>query len=1346
MMSVFKNLPKTLDKKSSVASYIRLFEPMVIKSLKQYTVTSSIPLQCQVLMLLSQLVQLHINYCMLDSDQIFIGFVIKQFEFIEEGQIPKSEDLLPRIFEFLVRLSYEKYHSKNIIGIPKIIQLCDGLMASGQPPLTHCIPALVPIVEDVFLARSPSSNLSEQKELETTREVLISMLLRLVEYHQIIELLTICLTESRFNNDGNGEEKWRRWSRSVMDTLLPMLAAGKVRIETKEAHTALVKLCAAVSPTVFRPVDPLLKVLLTTPPSVDDRIIKLERWLGMVNIVLLCLISYAKEEAMLARLSDLSPNITDLSDVVLLPEILQQSRDPLNALGSQLLETQPDRILARFIFRVIKLIGVKMSDFQVCGLRCNLPMHNSTNEYFVHQSALFLQLCIHMFESGSHCKVANATMQMVIGRDVPDEERISVDDLNTFMIDVGNSWPVLTCQWAYLMTLLSYSEMSFWSEVLGIRSLSPESSSPFSMKAESRNNVINLDIIRRGGTILFCDFVCENLNDAEPLTWLLVNHIEETIHLATEPPVRELVAVAVHRNSAASGLLVQAIATKCLDLSKPTFVKRLLLCVEGAHHSQSGAVIVALVPRLLTSKYLALSRMAANIVSRRVEILLTLTIEDVKEQLAKDEFIKIMDILHTTKLAKKYGGLVSLLNKLGTQHYDLSPLQLDQCRPLNPSSVKSIQLDRNWFLFQIKLRCCYSSASGGYSEAAQLLSNLNFEECSGIFSCQEFNPKILKECIKWGVRLTIEKCQEEEFSTRTREKNLDFKESALYSAAKESLLLRVQNVNELIPKSHCIFNPQKKEVTAKETKYATRFSELLEDTIYREVLFTIIPGITTYLETSSKLEKYNLSGVDPNIEEDLAKFATLCLETTHWIIDNHETGKRKLKPAEVEMTLNCAKEILKNLSLSKVLSSDAHYSWVCSMTISLVRIVEHFQSNETLPLIESYGLEPALECEETKAYAQACIRMATLVSWHEKYKAQDCSQNIPLFLLDPIESLIVSISRLPLVNSFVLTPPLVWKNGWQMTGTGPTKCNFPLLSSESNFLHEVDILEQFIYRVTLLGWSSRLQFEEIWMALLSVLNILQNEKLPPEDLADLSHAAGLAVQAITRLLMQTLLLPCPGNPGNSRPIHHPRDPQLSLLKISSQKLFFVQDLLVWKYESANDFKNIGSLCLDNIFCRGNIERPTNLDKFTYSQLSVAYLWSLCYLHEDKLSSSVLTLKNQRDNALISSSLDIDSCLRFLLELYTSWMSSQTKIPLRLLKEIVRSILSISELFVERAQYKWMLDSCLELQKNHPVEDEILHQYLVIAICKAAAVLTPLVCSFVCLKEFKIEDILHACKI
>lgn len=55
---------------NAIHNHIRLFEPLVIKALKQYTTTTSVQLQRQVLDLLAQLVQLRVNYCLLDSDQV----------------------------------------------------------------------------------------------------------------------------------------------------------------------------------------------------------------------------------------------------------------------------------------------------------------------------------------------------------------------------------------------------------------------------------------------------------------------------------------------------------------------------------------------------------------------------------------------------------------------------------------------------------------------------------------------------------------------------------------------------------------------------------------------------------------------------------------------------------------------------------------------------------------------------------------------------------------------------------------------------------------------------------------------------------------------------------------------------------------------------------------------------------------------------------------------------------------------------------------------------------------------------------------------------------------------------
>ncbi|XP_008206342.1 huntingtin isoform X2 [Nasonia vitripennis] len=1338
--SILKMLSRNSDQ-NSVGSFIRLFEPLVIKSLIQYTISNSVPLQCQVLMLLSQLVQLHINYCLMDSDKIFIGFVMKQFEFIEEGHIGLTEQLLPRIFDFLVRLSYEKYHSKLIIGVPKIIQLCDGLMASGQPPLTHCIPALVPVVEEMFLARNTPANVSEEKELETTREVLISMMLRLVEYPQIIELLAKCLTESRLSNDGNGEEKWRRWSRQTMDTLLPMLATRKVRVESKRAYFALVKLFSAVSPTVFRPVDPLLRVLFTMPPpvgknlisynvpSTSKNILEFKRWIGMVNLIIMSLISYAKEEVMLARLSDVTSSVTDLPEILLIPDSSRPiSGDPLNVSG--LLESfsmPPERILARFIFRVI---GSMSSAFVEMFQGAKLKPLNDTNEsdedeYVIHQFTLLLQLCIHMFETGSHCKVANASMQLVKGDNIPKDERLSLNDLNEVMMEIGSSCPILTCQWTYLLTLLGFDDMSFWSRVIGYPSDNVE--------AEKSLGSINAKILRRASTILFCDYVCENVSsDSERLSWLLLHHIETMIGLADESPVRELVAVAVHRDPVASGLFLRAVSDNCCRngqlIGGPSFIKKLLQCLEGAHQSQSGQLLTVLVPRLLQSKYLALSRMAAKIASRRVEVLLALGKEEAMMQLSREDFKAIMNVLKKENMTKKHGALIGLLNKLATSHYELEALELDHSKPFNPLEVKSIKLDRAWYLSQVRSRCCNPCVSYGCYESAWLLNHLNLDECLEIFSLDDFNVKLLQDCIIVGARLTAQASQQLELDRSV--KPTDNSESVLYKAAKISLIGRLRSILQELPASHEIFLPiQNLNDKPKQSNYTSNLSSLLLDKAYRTSLFLLIPAVTSYISCLPKLS-HSLDAVH---EESFARFALLCLESAHFLLLQQMTT-----PRELGLSLKCASIILQDPSASSAFdSSPEHHSWVCSAAAALTEIVGHFcksSDDDELPGIEKgcSGLQEALEAgKETKSYAIACLRMSMLVAWLEKRQKsgeEGRRQEIPSFFAKPIKSLIISVARQPLVNSFVLTPPLLWKNGCAIVGTGPTKCHFTLFLSEPNYIPELDVLEEFIFRISLLGWNSRQQFEEIWMVLLGVLNVsqLQNE-MESETSTSLSHTASLAVQAIANLLVQTLLLPCPGNPNNGMPIKHTRDPQLSLHKKSTKRLFFVQDLLLWKYENSNIVSTATTVpVLEHLFNRGNLE-PRTIDphNYSYGQLSISYLWSLCSLHEDKLSSSTLSLKKRRDEALAAASLDVNSCIRFLLELYASWMSAGTKLPPRLLYEVVKSLLFVSEMFVERSQFQWMLESCLELWKVHLAEDEILRKHLIVAVCKASAVLTPL---------------------
>ena len=92
---------------------------------------------------------------------------------------------------------------------------------------------------------------------------------------------------------------------------------------------------------------------------------------------------------------------------------------------------------------------------------------------------------------------------------------------------------------------------------------------------------------------------------------------------------------------------------------------------------------------------------------------------------------------------------------------------------------------------------------------------------------------------------------------------------------------------------------------------------------------------------------------------------------------------------------------------------------------------------------------------------------------------------------------------------------------------------------------------------------------------------------------------------------------------------------------------------------------------------------------------------------------------QREDAMSLAGLDTRSCLQFLQELYGQWLTEET--PLGLLTETVRSMLALSDLFTESSQFQWMFDHFNEIQKTHPVEDEMLTGLLRIGLCKCIAV-------------------------
>ncbi|KAK3589444.1 hypothetical protein CHS0354_020780 [Potamilus streckersoni] len=1368
--------PSSKADKTAIGSYIRLFEPLVIKALKQYTVTSSLELQQQVLDLLSQLVQLRVNYCLLDSDQVFIGFVIKQFEYIEEGQIRNSEILIPNIFNFLVMLSYEKFHSKTIIGMPKIIQLCDGIMASGLQPTTHAIPALQPIVYDLFLLRG--SNKSDiSKDLETQREVVVSMLLRLIQYHQALDMFVIVLQQCHRES----EERWKRLSRQVTDILLPALAKQQINLVSQKALDVLHRLFESVAPIVFRPVDILLKTLFSCPVDMTSSHC-LERWICLLLSVLRVLMVQSKEEVILSRLQEIGLKVNVFK--LLVTELSNKDKSFVAALG-------PEEMFAWFLLQAVAKAAVLINQEimhprsyreggggEEVGGGTRKGDGKAGGEFLAQLLAHLLMYITHMFQSGLFRRVATAAVKL-LRQETPTCFH-GVPEINEEFVLLGSSYPTLTLQWCNILILLNFDNQNFWGQIiqtpqkyimstsstvplLGLSGTNTETESDDQEMGSAtsirlKRNSCNLEILRRGGLILFCDYACENLSDAEHMTWVIINHVSDLIELSQESPVHDFIS-AIHRNPAASSLLIQAVHARCEHVFKPSIVKRTLKCLDAIHLSQSGALLTLLIDKFLNTHHLAVARMCDTIACRRVEMLLAENYEEARNQLPEEDLDKLLAFMKTRKLTTRHARLTSLLMKFrNVSCTDAEAPILGIASKLPQAALlltmKNAKINKEYYMSIVKEQCFCSSPNA--RQCAHLLQNLDYADILVVSMTKDFHLSILHECLSLGAYRTHLKYTKDSDTSPLGDTSAERTFDVLFQAAQLTLLRHINNIINMLPVPHQILM-NREHSGVKETRYLEKIEDFFTDGSSVEIIFHLASSLAQYLKA---LQTFSWEAKVPAESfSDICRFCTLCMELMSWLLNQDQLPTSE----QLSTSLQCMNLVLQNPELSYLIGQKEHVTWVCSVTAAVHQILA---SLVVLPgqNLSSYQRESQNEhgstgdMEELYHVTVVCDQISELVHYLQNQQVRGDGYNssgLPLSLRAEIQGIVIGLARLPVLNSFALTPPIVWKMGWVPTPSGECKTKLPPLPID--FLQDKEVLKEFIFRIISIGWISRHEFEETWMSLLGVLNpgTGLEEGTSPEEEIERSQGMVLTVRAITAMLVQTLLVPCPGNTVNGTYDVQPRDKPLGfLLTRCGMKLTVIRGIVEQEVQhlSCHRYSRFGSnnsgrdgqdklkYMFDN-----NLEREPGMEDYTLGQICVESIWSVVGALEPVMSESDTTdsmespshdttIKPQqqvpptqgltgRDHASSLAGLDVHSCLQFLLDLYGQWLppGASPRPPLMLLNEIVKSVVCLSDLFAEREQFEWMLDTLFETYKAHPVEDEITLQYLNIGICKAAAV-------------------------
>ncbi|XP_075946777.1 huntingtin isoform X3 [Anarhichas minor] len=1353
--------------KNAIHNHIRLFEPLVIKALKQYTTSTSVALQRQVLDLLAQLVQLRVNYCLLDSDQVFIGFVLKQFEYIEVGQFRDSEAIIPNIFFFLVLLSYERYHSKQIISIPKIIQLCDGIMASGRKAVTHAIPALQPIVHDLFVLRG-SNKADAGKELETQKEVVVSMLLRLVQHHQVLEMFILVLQQCHKEN----EDKWKRLSRQIADVILPMIAKQQMHLDSPEALGVLNTLFETVAPSSLRPVDMLLKSMFTTPITMAS-VATVQLWVSGILAVLRVLVSQSTEDIVLSRVHELSltPHLLSCHTI---RRLHQQSLSPSDPPTADTLVDQepvgeaqkapPEETFARFL---LQLVGVLLEDISSRQVKVDITEQQHT--FYCQQLGTLLMCLIHVFKSGMFRRITAAATRLLKGEGGGGQTGAEaalfypLEGLNSLVQCLITTHPSLVLLWCQVLLIIDYTNYSWWAEVHQTprghslsctKLLSPHSSGEGEEDTpEARLAMVNREIVRRGALILFCDYVCQNLHDSEHLTWLIVNHVRDLISLSHEPPVQDFIS-AVHRNSAASGLFIQAIHSRCDNLSTPTTLKKTLQCLEGIHLSQSGSLLMLYVDKLLSTPFRVLARMVDTLACRRVEMLLAETLQNSVAQLPVEELDRIQEYLQTSGLAQRHQRFYSLLDRFrATVAGTSSPTAPVTSHPLDgdpPPAPELVSADKEWYVALVKSQCCLRG-DVSLLETTELLTKLPPTDLFDIMSCKEFNLSLLCPCLSMGMQRLARG-----------------QGSLLLETALQVTLERLAGVTGSLPVPHQSFLPP-----AQSQPYWNQLAAVYDEPGFYPRVLSLCRALSQYLLSVSQLP--SSLHISSDKEHLITTFTCTAAEVVAW----HLLQNQLPLSVDLQWALSCLCLALQQPCVWNKLSTPEYTTHTCSLIycLHLIIVAVAVSPGDQLLHPEKKKTKAEREAEEDEvdsAHAdhtcewRACEIMAELVEGLQSILSLGHHRNsaFPAFLTPTLRNIVISLSRLPLVNSYTRVPPLVWKLGWSPQPGGEYGTTLPEIPVD--FLQERDVFREFLYRINTLGWSSRTQFEETWATLLGVLvtqpiTMDQEEEAQQEEDLERTQLNVLAVQAITSLVLSAMTLPTAGNPAVSCLEQQPRNKSLKALETRfGRKLAVIRgevereiQALVSKRDNVHThhpyhaWDPVPSLSAasaagtlishEKLLLQINTERELGNMDYKLGQVSIHSVWlgnNITPLREEEwgedeedeadtpapTSPPVSPINSRKHRA----GVDIHSCSQFLLELYSQWLipgsPSNRKTPTILVSEVVRSLLAVSDLFTERNQFDMMFSTLTELQKLHPPEDEILNQYLVPAICKAAAVL------------------------
>lgn len=485
------------------------FTPIVKLCMSQFDHKGFCLFQSEVVHFMSYLLLLRVNFYKLENSQNLINSIDKLLDNCGEKKFASRteniEHFLRYSFTFLTLLTYERGPSKPMFQVAAVIQKLDDMRAkicmtniTEKDVTTYIVPLLRCLVEDLFIYRTyyfqsetgktefnPQTQTliapkikddqENQKDLyqqlEAERETVAQRLLDTVENPEVYDLLAILILESRWDTS---EMKYKKLSQLLLSIIPPMLANQTIRFTNYRSIDSARQIIEHISPEIFRTVEFVFDSLIDVPEMCDKNYPKnsetFHRWMALVIIAIHVLTTQVKEEIFLSRLQE---SMTVSKFVEYLLQIAQIC-------------------MAELIIRIDDIKYLKsetntgLSDLS----SDNDNQQNSDNSFLlIQQLSSYILYLTRMFQSGAFFQLSKTATDLIkrstskrkLRSNIPFSDFISLCDWarkpdNGFSLDscelmffhIRLIYPDLTIIWCNLMMLLNNVDCNqkFWRDLL----------------------------------------------------------------------------------------------------------------------------------------------------------------------------------------------------------------------------------------------------------------------------------------------------------------------------------------------------------------------------------------------------------------------------------------------------------------------------------------------------------------------------------------------------------------------------------------------------------------------------------------------------------------------------------------------------------------------------------------------------------------------------------------------------------------------------------------------------------------------------------------------------------------